>query len=158
MIEFRKITHDNLNECVKLKVTKEQENFVGSNLDTLAETYVEISNGGHATPYVIYADDVMVGFIIYCYYHESAVFENNCYHIWRIMFDAKHQGKGYGKQAIEKIIAEIKTFPYGQSKGIYMSYEPENATSKHLFHSFGFVDTDKKFADDDPEIIARLSI
>ena len=157
MIEFRKITNENMEECINLKVAKEQEDFVASNLRTLAQCYVGVTNGGLGTTYAIYADDVMVGFIVYTYYPESEVFEDNCYHIWRIMIDEKYQGKGYGKQAIEKVIAEIKTFPHGKSDCIYMSYEPENVASKKLFHSFGFVDTDKRFADDD-EIIARLAI
>jgi len=162
MIEFRKITPENYDELFKLKVAKEQENFVGNPMRTLAECYVYEKDGLLLTPYAIYANDVMVGFIVYCYYdenhNESEIFEKNCYHIWRIFFDAKYQGKGYGKQAVEKVIVEIKTFPHGKADTIYMSYEPENIVSKNLFHSFGFVDTNKKFADDDDEIIARLKL
>ena len=129
---------------------------------SLAEAFVYTSDQDNCViPYGIYADEVMVGFIMYAYWIEGEaieLFSKNCYHIWRIMFDVKHQGKGYGKQAMEKVIEEIKTFPHGKADYIYMSYEPENVASKNLFHSFGFVDTDKKFADDDDEIIARFII
>jgi len=159
MVELREITYENMNECFKLKVSKEQENFVASNVYTLAECFVEEREDGTPfTPYAIYADDIMVGFVVYCFYEKSSLFEDNCYHFWRIMFDTKYQGKGYGKQTVAKVIEEIKTFPNGKAEAIYMSYEPENTVSKNLFHSFGFIDTDKKFADDDNEIIARLSI
>jgi len=165
MIEFRKITWDNYGDCLKLKVAKEQENFVGSVKSTLAECFIGITNGDKMTPYAIYANNEVVGFIVYWYYPKSedadnpeiSVFDNG-YLIWRILFDVKHQGKGYGKQAVEKVIEEIKTYPFGKADYIYLSYEPENIVSKHLFHSFGFADTDKKFAEDDDEIIARLEI
>ena len=158
MIELKQITTENMWELFKLKVSKEQENFVGNPMQTLAEAYVEEKEGIPFRPYAIYAGETIIGFIIYCYYKESSTFENNCYHIWRILFDVAHQGKGYGKQAVDKIIEEIKTLPMGEAKSIYMSYEPENKVSKNLFHSFGFVDTNKKFAPDDDEIIAKLEL
>ena len=161
MIEFRKITDDNMDECIDLKVNKGQESFVASNILSLAEAYVYTSTYDcHVSPYAIYVDDIMVGFIKYAYWakDERLPFGETCYHIWRLMLDKNHQGKGYGKQAVEKVIDEIKTFPHGKANSIYMSYESENAASKKLFHSFGFVDTNKKFTVDDDEIIARFSI
>jgi len=73
------------------------------------------------------------------------------------MIDKNYQGKGYGKQSVDKIISEIKTMPYGKADYLYLSYEPENIVCKKLFTSFGFEDTGKKLGDGD-EIIARLKI
>jgi len=114
MIELRKINDDNMDECIKLEVRDDQDDFVACNMYSLADAYVSISNGAHATPYAIYANDEMVGFIMYDYreYPNDDTFGETCYHIWRFMIDKKHQGKGYGKQATDKIIAEIKTMPY----------------------------------------------
>ena len=151
-----------MDECVKLEVHPEQKDFVASNLYTLAEAYTIITNDGHVSPYAIYTDNKMVGFIIYEYYDEEDPDDEDdwgiCYQIWRLMIDKNHQGKGYGKLAVEKVIEEIKTLPYGPAEYIYISYEPENEVARNLYQSFGFVETDLEFDDDCDEIIARRSI
>jgi len=159
MVELKKITDDNMDECIELEVREDQP-FVAGNMYSLADAYVSISNGAHATPYAIYAGDVMVGFIMYDYREISTddTFGETCYHLWRFMVDKNHQGKGYGKQAAKKIIAEIKTMPYGKADYIYLSYEPENTVVKTLFASLGFEETDMKFDEECDEIIARLKI
>jgi diamine N-acetyltransferase len=161
MVEFRKITYDNLEECTKLKLHPEQENFLASNLYSLAEAYVSITIEGensYTTPYAIYAEDKMVGFILLDYYPEDDIFGENAYHIWRLMIDKDQQGKGYGKMAIEKAIEVIESKLYGPGEYIYVSYDPENEVSRKLFKSFGFVETDKKFNENELEIIARRKI
>ena len=169
MINLRKITPGNLGECLRLKVTEEQENFVASNIESLVEAYASITNGGFATPYAIYDDDVMVGFVMYTYLGGPdavdlmgptvAPYLTPSYYIWRLLIDKDHQRKGYGRQAIEKIIAEIKTMPYGEAHSIYTSWEPNNIGSKTLFASFGFEETgDVDGDDDDYEIVVRLKL
>ena len=159
MVELRKVTFEMYDEFVKLSVHEHQENFVASAPKSLAQAYLWTTNEvGSIVVYGIFADNVLVGFVKYCFYPDEELFEPNCYHIWRLLIDKAHQGKGYGRQTIEKVIAEIKTRPFGEVDSIYVSYEPENAASKALFASFGFVETDKKFSDDNDEIIARLKI
>ncbi len=41
------------------------------------------------------------------------------------------QNKGYGKQAVEKALAYIRTFPCGKAKYCWLSYERENAAAGH---------------------------
>ena len=86
-------------------------------------------------------------------------------YIWRILIDKSHQSKGHAKQAIEKIIAEIKTMPHGEANYIYTSWSPENIGSKVLFESFGFKETKEAEryrglyeADDNFEVVARLEM
>ena len=159
MIELKKVTFGMYDDFVKLSVHEHQENFVASPIKSLAQAYVYMTEFN--SPIVvsgIFAGDHLVGFIKYCFYNESEIFENNCYHIWRLFIDKNHQGKGYGKVAVEQTLAEIKTMPHGRGDSVYVSYEPENAASKALFASFGFVETDKSFGEGDDEIIARLEI
>lgn len=171
MVNLRKITHENVAECMNLEVTKEQISFVAVNVDSLVDAYVSITNNGFATPYAVYSDDTsddtVVGFIMYTYFVKESVpifvdIKNApCYYIWRLMIDKNHQGKGYGKQAVEKIIAEIKTMPHGEAKNIFTSYEPDNIASKNLFKSFGFYETGEVEGDiesNDYEVIAKLDI
>lgn len=44
MIELRKITWDNWEECINLKVTEEQDNFIASNIYSMAQSYVALLN------------------------------------------------------------------------------------------------------------------
>jgi len=161
MVEFRKITFNNMDECFSIAVHKEQEAFVSNVMETLAQAYV-MSETTPTTAYGVYVNDVVVGFIIYGYHTGqglgSEIFVKNCYHIWCIIVDKNHQGKGYGRQMVEKMIAEIKTLPHDKGDYIYTSYDLGNVTSKTLFDSLGFVDTGERFDDDDDEIIVRLNI
>lgn len=165
MVELKRITHKNFDTLIKdLKVAEEQKAFVASNLGSLAQAYVSITNGGFATPYAIYDNDLMVGFVMYTYADKlggdiEAPYTTPCYYIWRLFIDVNHQRKGYGRQAIQKIIAEIKTMPYGKVDRIYVSWDPNNNGSKTLFTSLGFVETGEIEGDgDDCEIIAKLDI
>jgi len=163
MIELKKVAFDMYDDFVKLAVHEHQETYVASAMKSLAQAYVYMTQfNAPITVYGIFANEELVGFVKYCYYNETdpagKTFEPNCYHIWRLLVDKAHQGKGYGRAAAEHVLAKIKTMPHGKSDSIYVSYEPENAASRALFASFGFVETDKKFDEDDDEIIARLEI
>ena len=60
------------------------------------------------------------------------------YNLWQLMTGKDFQNKRYGKQAVEKALAYIRTFPCGKAKYCWLSYEPENAAAGHLYASFGF--------------------
>ncbi|MCL2574076.1 MAG: hypothetical protein FWE34_05930 [Defluviitaleaceae bacterium] len=72
MIELRKISIGNMRKCIKLKLSPEQESFVSSNCRSLIDAFGlnrrVIGKGSVATPYVIYAHGIMVGFIMYGYF------------------------------------------------------------------------------------------
>ncbi|WPK13271.1 GNAT family N-acetyltransferase [Lysinibacillus louembei] len=106
------------------------------------------ADGIPATPLAIYADEVMVGFLMYIYDtldHES--FENEVfygkqsYFIWHMMIDKNYQGKGYGKLAFEKMLMDIETMPYGAAQYVTLFYHKNNVVAKELYASFGFIDT-----------------
>jgi len=153
MIELRKITGDNFNECIKLEPNEEQKSFVASNIRSLAEAYIALTNKECIPmPYAIYYDEIMVGFIMLSY---NEVNENNenTYWIWRFMIDKRYQHKGYGKETMAKALELIRTFPYGKASEVYLSYEPENVVAKALYAPFGFVETGKIEND---ELVAKL--
>jgi diamine N-acetyltransferase len=60
------------------------------------------------------------------------------YLIWRFMIDKKYQGKGYGREALKLALDYIRTFPVGEAKYCWLSYEPENETARNLYRSCGF--------------------
>ena len=149
MIELRKITGDNIEEVIALEVEESQKDFIETtNLRSFADAHMLNADGIPATPLAIYADDTMVGFLMYIYDtmdHES--FENEVfygkksYFIWHMMIDKSYQGKGYGKQAFDKMLMAIETMPDGEAEYVTLFYHTSNVNAKTLYASFGFVDT-----------------
>jgi diamine N-acetyltransferase len=143
-ITLREITRDNLRECIRLSLTEEQQNFVAPNVRSIAEAYVEPT----FVPLAIYEDETMVGFVMY-----GRDPETGADWIIRLMIDAQHQGKGYGRAAMHAVIARIKQQP--DCKEIRISYVPENSAAEQLYRSIGFEPTGEIEHD---EVIARLPV
>ncbi|MFC2094921.1 GNAT family N-acetyltransferase [Candidatus Bipolaricaulota bacterium] len=143
-ITLRDITMDNFQDCIDLKVADSQRSFVASNLYSLAEAKAD----GVSNPYAIYADDRLVGFIMYDFEPK----EDRGY-ITRLMIDAQFQGRGYGREAMKQVIDRLQSIP--ECRELQTGYMPDNKAAKHLYESFGFR---KVGEDDDGEIIARMSV
>ena len=155
MLEFRKITFDNVYKIVLLSVQEEQKNFVATNCESLMEAYVAITNKGVALPFGIYDGDEAVGFIMFGYdtlgdEDEPAVAEGN-YCLWRLMIDETYQNKGYGKEVMKLAIDYMKSEPCGKAELCWLSYEPENVKAKALYAANGFVENGEVCGD---EIVA----
>lgn len=162
-ITLEKITYKNYIKVVwKLKVSREQRAFVASNASSLAEAYVAITNGAVALPFAICRNKKPIGFLMIGYglsedednEGEDPKFlemirESYC--IWRLMIDKRYQGKGYGKKAMQLALDFIRTFPCGQAKTCWLSYEPENEVAKKLYASFGFVEQPQFFKGNEGE-------
>lgn len=148
MIELRKLTFDNWKEVAALKVAENQSEFIEfSTLHSIAETYIYNTNGEPATAYGIYADDTPVGYFRYSYWiwedgaEDDPYINKYVYCIDVVMIDEHHQGKGYGRQAFEKLLADISKMPYGEAEYIIISYSIKNVAAKSLYASFGFVES-----------------
>ena len=149
MIEFRKISGDNIEEVIALEVEENQKAFVETtNLRSFADAHMLNADGIPASPLAIYVNNTMVGFLMYIFDtldHES--FENEVfygkksYFIWHVMIDKSYQRKGYGKLAFEKLLMDIETMPDGEAEYVTLFYHTSNLKAKALYASFGFVDT-----------------
>ena len=156
MIELKKITFDNFDECIKLETTEEQKSFVATNIRSLAQAYVALTNNDCIPmPFAIYHNDIMVGFIMLSYAKADETVDEDAYWVWRLMIDKSYQGKGYGKGAMIKALEFINTFPHGKASSVYLSYELENEVGKALYESLGFVETGKI---EEGEMIAKLAL
>ncbi|WP_088546975.1 GNAT family N-acetyltransferase [Paenibacillus aquistagni] len=142
MITLRKITLDNRRDIFNLEVTEDQRRYVASNLSSVASCYVLATNGGHPFPLAIYADEQPVGFVMITYritgYDLPASIPEESYCILRLMIDKQHQNKGYGREAMDKILAFIRTYPAGPARFCWIPYKEENIAAKKLYESFGF--------------------
>lgn len=149
-ITLEKISYKNYIKTVwGLKVTPKQKHYVASNMCSLAEAYVAITNGAVALPFAICRNNKPIGFLMIGYSvneddswkDENPVFfeiAKNSYCLWRFMIDKRYQGKGYGRKAMELALGFIQTKPCGDAKYVWLSYEPENEVAKKLYASFGF--------------------
>lgn len=127
-ITLREITQDNFYECMRLSVRKDQP-FVASNPYSVAESKLFpfwITNA-------IYHDEEMVGFMMY-----AKFYERNELYLCRFMIDQKFQGKGYGKEALERL-KEIAMSDEKITK-IKLSTSPDNQNGIRIYEKFGFVD------------------
>lgn len=149
MIELRKITHDNFEAVLKLNITDEQKGNVDSSIYCLAKAYVKILND--EKPPMIFAicnNDEVIGYVDIGFYKlaESSILhekygDKSTYGLNRFMIDKKHQGKGFGKQAMMKVIDYIKSFPQGKADAVSISYWMVNEAARKLYASVGFVET-----------------
>ena len=150
-----KVDLSNVWTITKLKVKDDQKNFVAPNNISIIEAYATIQSGNVALPFGLYEDNTYVGFVMLGYGtngdedEPEIVHQNYC--IWRFMIDERYQGMGYGKKAMECVLDFIKTYPCGEAKYCWLSYEPDNEDAKALYTRFGFEENGQMSGD---EIVA----
>lgn len=103
MVELREVTKATLRDILRLKVAPEQEKFVASNAVSIAQAHF---NQDIAWFRGIYDGDTPVGFLML---DDNRATQR--YFLWRFMIDARYQGKGYGRQALERLFEHVKGLP-----------------------------------------------
>jgi diamine N-acetyltransferase len=135
-IQLREITMENFRECIHLSVRQDQMDFVAPNVYSLAEAKAD----GVSNPFAIYHNDIMVGFIMYCF--DQA--EHKGY-VDRLMIDQRYQGNGYGRAAMKEVIQRLKRM--SGCKQIQTSFAHVNIVAENLYSSLGFHPTGKATED-----------
>jgi len=127
-IILRPITQYNWVECINLRVSEEQErrHAIAPNVTSLAQAYGE----PWWVPLGIYADDKMVGFVMYGRRPGSDI-----NYIMRFMVDARYQGLGYGRAGLAAVIERIRQEDGGE---IQLDYDPNDPVAVRLYTSAGF--------------------
>lgn len=133
MLHLETITKDNWLKAISLRVREDQVNFVASNAVSLAQ--LNFLDNFHAKG--IYLGEEMIGFALY-----GIDEDDHEYWIYRMMIDQKHQGKGYGKEAIQLVIDDILANKEERHQTITLSYEPENEHAKRIYEKIGFTEVD----------------
>lgn len=142
VISLRPIDTKNYRECIELSVAPEQERFVASNRQSLADAYVWRDA---AEPYAIYADDEMVGFAMLFplagdvpRHPVPADATLRGYVLVRLMIDARFQGRGYGRDALDAIVETVR----GRGLAtIRLSVTPQNEQALEFYRRNGFAET-----------------
>jgi len=129
-VELRKLDKSNYREILKLKVATDQTGFVATNAVSIAQAHFHPEAWFRG----IYAGDTAIGFVML----EIDVSKPE-YYLWRFMIDEKHQGKGYGFQAMKQVIEYVKGLP--DSQELLLSYVPGDGNPQGFYEKLGFVET-----------------
>lgn len=134
-IRLVELNSGNWYECCKLELSKEQQDYMEPNANSIAQSKFEPS----LKPFAIYLKEKVVGFVMF----NSIKEELDGYWIYRIMIDKCYQGKGIGKVATELMMEEMSKLPNAEK--IVVGYHPENEGAHYLYASLGFLDEGDRF-------------
>lgn len=142
MISLRAIDSSNYRECIELSVEPDQQRFVASNLQSLADAYVWREA---AEPFAVYSDDDMVGFALLFPLADGGDDDSipepgteRGYILVRLMVDGRFQGRGYGRAVLDAIVELVR------DRGlptVRLSVVPENEQALDFYRRNGFAET-----------------
>lgn len=128
-IHLTPLSKENWETCAALRVMKDQEENIPSNLESIAE----LQWYPQTKAFAIMKEDVVIGFATW-----GVPDEGGAAKIFRFMIDQSFQQKGYGKRAfrllLENVFEEINT------DSIQLCYHPKKEEIKQFYASFGFVE------------------
>jgi diamine N-acetyltransferase len=101
-LRLESVTQENVRAACQLKMRPDQEDLVAPVAWSLADAY---TLPHIAWPRLIFDGDQMVGFVMAAFAPEQwdTLFHS---YLWRLNVGAEHQGKGYGRFAVESVCAE----------------------------------------------------
>ena len=124
------VTRENEKEILKLHVAKGQEGFI----ETTAQCMGEAHEFSQWRPVGLYEGEELVGFAMYGLWKSEG--KNGRVWLDRFLIDGRFQGKGYGKEALLKLLRRLKE-EY-QCDEVYLSLYEDNKVASHLYEEFGF--------------------
>lgn len=130
MISLHHINKANWEACISLKPKPEQQRHIASNVYSIAEA--QFLDGFSSM--AIYHEETMIGYTLY-----GIDPDDHHYWVYRLMIDERYQGNGYGFEAINKIIDQIRNSG-DYTDVIVLGYSPENEPAKRLYLKAGFVE------------------
>lgn len=133
MLTLQPINEDNFLQAAALKAKPEQKTFVAPAPYILARAYAY--RGQNAVCWGIYAAKTMVGLALV---HDLTE-EPACYHLCEFLIDGSQQGKGYGQQALELLLAACRR--EGKFPRVEVCVKKANAAAIHVYGKAGFRDT-----------------
>ena len=105
MLERREVTRDTVHDLIRLSVREDQHGLVTPNVVTLAEVPFETG----ARVWGLWVGDRAVGLMAMVhpdlYRWHSPGDDTEAAYLWRLMIDGAEQGKGYGRAALDMVVA-----------------------------------------------------
>lgn len=129
-LTLKEISSETVRQICDLEVGDSQREFVAPNAVSIAQAYFCKEAWFRA----IYHGDTPVGFTML---HEDP--DKPEYYLWRFMIDKHHQGKGYGKEAMDLIIKHVKEKP--NATELLLSCDPGEEGPENFYRKLGFEPT-----------------
>lgn len=163
-ITLKPVDESNWRQTLTLSVLPSQQRFVAEHVPVaaiaLAKAYIR-PDGLTWLPYAIYAAHDMVGFVAIALEPDQP---DDCW-VFHFFIDHNHQGRGYGRAAMQALILLIKqTQP--TCTGMCLVVHPENAAAQLLYRRMGFEATGEErwgepiyrlnFRDDAQQLTSRM--
>jgi diamine N-acetyltransferase len=156
-VTLREVTKENLHLVLRLKVKPEQERLVASNAVSIAQAHFWETAWFRA----IYVDDTPIGFVML---NDTSLSDKNevkddempggsPYYLWRFMIDGEHQGRGYGRHAMELVIEHVRSRPH--ATGLTLHHEKAEGNAGEFYRKSGFEYTGNEH---DGELEMRLTL
>ncbi len=151
-ITLREINEGNEQSVLALRSTPDQERFVSTVIDSLAEA----AEYPQANPWfrAVYADGRPVGFVMLSWNVEPQPPEIiGPWFLWKLLIDHRHQGKGYGQEVVRQVVELVS----GEgATELLTSHVPGEGGPAGFYTRLGFVPTGE--LDPAGEIILRRSV
>lgn len=145
-VELVEITEETVSGIVLLSetLTEPQRSMVADNAVSISQ--------GHFSQYAwfraIFAGKAPVGFLML---YDSA--EEPDYFLWRFMIAEPYQGRGYGRQAIDRLVDYVRTRPNARVLDVSCSQGP--GSPEAFYKRLGFVPTGDFLSG---EVVMRLDL
>jgi len=153
VVNLRRITRRNYRRIVGLKVKPEQKALIASNAVSMADAYFY----KEAWMRAIYLDESPIGFVMLgdnsLKYKFIKQFKHYLY-IWRFMIADGFQRKGYGTQAMQRVIEYVKS-KYNAEELITYTLS-QNKIALEFYKNLGFKPTGRKLPVGDLELQLEL--
>ena len=145
-VDLREVTKDTVSSVCRLDAGDGGKQ-VAPNAVSIAQAYFSPEAWFRA----IHAGDELVGFVM-LYDHTLAESpEERQFFLWRLMIDHRHQGKGYGHRAIERLVEHVRSRPAADR--LLVSHVKDAGRLARFYQSLGFRYTGKE--DDGELVMAR---
>ncbi|MET3545403.1 diamine N-acetyltransferase [Paenibacillus favisporus] len=144
-IQLQKVTRENWEEAISLRVAEEQVGFTPPVAVSLAKVYVK-PDGDNVDyiPFAIYDGPRMVGFIM----HACEENTEDMYWINGFLIDERYQGQGYGRAALTEMIRWIVN-RWDRCREIRLTVHGDNRIAKRLYESAGFSPTGAVYGEEE---------
>jgi histidinol dehydrogenase len=127
----RPVTADNVDALLALAVKSEQQGLVAPNARSLAQAaYREPGR-----PLALYDGELPVGLLLLWDARRSPDKPQDQLYVWRLMIDARHQGRGLGAQAMGWVIAEARRLGVAS---VGLSHMPGEGHAGPFYERLGF--------------------
>ena len=130
---LKPVDENNFLDVFHLKLGEGQDRYVSHPIRSLAQAYVYRAQ---CQPFGVFDNEKVIGYVMVIYDYDLEE-----YNIWHMMIDTIHQGKGYGKAAMQKCLAYIAKKPFGNSNRVVLTCHKENETALALYQKLGFRET-----------------